>query len=75
MEKHQVEIWLSVDSEGNAAASVQSADDARDQLASTEESGGDTRTVRLSVFMTLPQVTEVDLEIPDDAGRIDAEAA
>jgi hypothetical protein len=28
--KHEIEIWLSVDSEGTAAVSVESADDARE---------------------------------------------
>jgi hypothetical protein len=72
--KHEVEIWLSVDSEGTAAVSVESADDAREKLAENM-SGGDVRTVRLMVMLTLPQVIEVDLDISDDAGRVDAEAA
>jgi hypothetical protein len=72
--KHEIEIWLSVDSEGTAAVSVESADDAREKLADNT-SGGDVRTVRLMATITLPEVIEVDLDIPDDAGRIDAEAA
>lgn len=74
MDKHEVEIWLSVDSEGNAAVSVESADDAREKLADNMD-GGDIRTVRILATIALPQVMEVDLDIPDDAGRIDAEAA
>jgi len=74
MDKHNIEIWLSVDSEGAAAVSIESADDAREKLADNM-GGSDVRTVRLMVAITLPQVTEVDLDIPDDAGRIDAEAA
>jgi hypothetical protein len=74
MENHQVEIWLSIDSEGNAAVSTESADDARERLADNM-GGGDIRTVRLMAAVTLPQVIEVDLDIPDDAGRVDAEAA
>jgi hypothetical protein len=74
MDKHEVEIWLSVDSEGNAAVSTESADDARERLVD-EYGGGDIRTVRILAAITLPQVMEVDLDIPDDAGRIDAVAA
>jgi hypothetical protein len=72
--KHEIEIWLSVDSEGTAAVSIESADDAREKLADNMSSG-DVRTVRLMARITLPQVIEVDLDIPDDAGRVDAEAA
>ena len=75
MDKHQVEIWLSVDSEGNAATSTESADEAREQLTNGMYEGGDIRTVRITAAITLPQMIETDLDIPDDAGRIDAEAA
>lgn len=73
MDKHEVEIWLSVDTEGNAAVSVESADEALERLADNMSSG-DIRTVRILAAIMLPQVTEVDLDIPDDAGRIDVAA-
>lgn len=73
MDRHQVEIWLSVDSHGNVGVSADGADDAREALAC--EMNGDVRTVRLVVSLSLPQTVNAEIDVPDGAGRVDAIAS
>jgi hypothetical protein len=68
MEKSNFNIWLAVNEDGESAVSMDGASDAREAL--VEEYGGATiRTVKLEVTMALPDVTDVDVEVPAEAGE------
>jgi hypothetical protein len=68
MERSNFNIWLAVNEDGESAVSMDGASDAREAL--VDESGGAAiRTVKLAVTMALPEVTEVDVEVPDEAGE------
>jgi hypothetical protein len=68
MEKSKFNIWLAVDEDGEGAASMEGASDARETL--EEESGGTAiRTVKLAVTMDLSEGTEVEVAVSDDAGE------
>jgi hypothetical protein len=68
MEKSKFNIWLAVNEDGEGAASMEGASDARETL--EEESGSAaSRTVKLAVTMDLSEVTVVDVEASDDAGE------
>lgn len=57
-------IWLSTDENGNAAVSLDGADDAARVL--LEDGAAAVRTVKLPVNMTLPIIQEVPMCVPDD---------
>jgi hypothetical protein len=68
MEKSKFNIWLAVNEDGDSAVSMEGASDAREAL--VDESGGATiRTVKLAVTMALPEVTDADVEVADEAGE------
>ncbi len=77
MEKQTLEIWWSVNEDGDAAVSLEGATEAREAL--IEDYGGAAvRTVKLTAKMVLPQVIEADVDVPDEAGvtqQVEAEAA
>jgi hypothetical protein len=71
------EIWLSVNEDGNAAVSLDGADEAPEALIENS-GGGAVRTVKLAVMMTRPEIAEVDVTVPDEAGeaqQVEAKAA
>lgn len=73
MEKSNFAIWLAVNEDGDAAVSMDGANEAREAL--TDDFGGEhLRVVRLAVAMALPSVPEVEIEVPDE-GVIDVDAA
>jgi hypothetical protein len=70
MEKSNFSIWLAVNEDGDAAVSMDGADEAREAL--VEDYGGASiRTVKLAVSMALPVIHEVEADITDDAGEIE----
>jgi hypothetical protein len=75
MEKSVFNIWLAVNEDGESAVSMEGASDAREAL--IDESGGATiRTVKLAVTMALPEVSEADVDVSDEAGEnMEVEAA
>jgi hypothetical protein len=77
MEKQTFEIWLSVNEDGDAAVSLEGVTESREALVE-DYGGGAIRTIKLSTHMTLPQVIETEVDVPDEAGtteQIEAEAA
>jgi hypothetical protein len=74
MDKSNFNIWLAVNEDGDAAVSMDDADEARESL--VEDYGGASiRTVKLAVAMALPVIHEVEADVPDDAGEVEADAA
>jgi hypothetical protein len=74
MEKSNFAIWISVNEDGDAAVSMDGAAEAREAL--VDDYGGNAiRTVKLAVTMTLPEVEESEVEVPDDAGELEVEPA
>jgi hypothetical protein len=70
MQKSNFSIWLSVNEDGDAAVSMDGPGEAREAL--VEDYGGAAiRTVKLAVTMTLPEVHDVEAEVPDDAGELE----
>jgi hypothetical protein len=68
MEKSNIELWLSFNEDGDAAVSLEGSTEAREAL--VEEYGGAAiRTVKFTLTMALPEVTEVEVEVPDQAGE------
>jgi hypothetical protein len=69
-------IWLAVNEDGDTGVSTDGAQEARDAL--TEHYGAEViRTVKIDVTISFPTVTEVSVEVPDEAGEseeIEAEA-
>ena len=75
--KMKFDIWLAANERGQSAVSVDGANDARKTLAAAC-GGGAIRTVKLAVRMTLPQVAESPVDVPDAAGeteQVEVEAA
>ncbi len=70
MEKSNFEIWLAVNEDGDAAVSMDGPGEAREALVD-DHGGAAIRTVKLAVTMALPEVHEVEAEVPDDAGEIE----
>jgi hypothetical protein len=68
MEKTSFEVWLSVDDDGNAAVSLDGSTEAFTALIESNENAAAVRTVKVTVAMTLPEIAEVDVEVPDEAG-------
>jgi hypothetical protein len=68
MEKTNFEIWLSANEDGYAAVSLEGPAEAREALVE-DQGGGAIRTVKLAVSITLPEISEVDVEVPDKAGE------
>jgi hypothetical protein len=68
-----VEVWLAVDEHGNRAVSLESAAEARAAVLEDYESEA-VRVVKLNVHMDLPEVPEVDIEVPKDGEEVEAEA-
>jgi hypothetical protein len=71
--QHQLEVFVSVNESGDAACSLETADDARETLVD-EFGGAAVRTVRISVLMDLPEVVDVDVEVPSAADGEPVEA-
>jgi hypothetical protein len=61
--QHQLEVFVSVNESGDAACSLETAGDARETLID-EFGGAAVRTVRISVLMDLPEVVDVEVEVP-----------
>lgn len=74
MEKSNFAIWLAVNEDGDAAVSLENAADARDSLVD-DYGGASIRTTELHVAMTLPTIPEVEIDVADEAGEIEVEAA
>lgn len=74
MEKSNFAIWLAVNEDGDAAVSLDGAAEAREALVD-DYGGGAIRTVKLAVTMTLPEIEDAEVEVPDDAGELEVEAA
>ncbi len=74
MEKSNFNIWLSVNEDGDAAVSMDGADEARESL--VDDYGGNViHIVKLDVTMALPEVEDVEVDVPDEAGEtVGAEA-
>ncbi len=74
MDKSNFSIWLAVNEDGDAAVSMDGPYEARESL--VDDYGGNvTRIVKLAVTMALPQIEEAEVDVPDDAGEIETEAA
>jgi hypothetical protein len=77
MEKSSIEVWLSVNDDGDAGVSLEGSTESREAL--VEEFGGAAiRTVKVTVSMAPPEITEVDVDVPDQAGetqKVEVEAA
>jgi hypothetical protein len=74
MEKSNFAIWLAVNEDGDAAVSLDGGAEAREAL--VDDYGGSAiRTVKLAVTMTLPEIEDAEIEVPDDAGELEVEAA
>jgi hypothetical protein len=68
MEKSNIELWLSFNEDGDAAVSLEGSAEAREAL--VEEFGGAAiRTVKLTMTVALPEVEEVEVDVPDEAGE------
>jgi hypothetical protein len=67
------ELWLACDDEGNAAVSMDGATEAREALTEDYESAA-IRVVKLNVMLALPEVSEIDVQVPgaDEAAMVDA---
>jgi hypothetical protein len=74
MEKSNFAIWLAVNEDGDAAVSMDGASDARESLVD-DYGGAAIRTIKLQLTMALPEITAVDLDVPDEAGEVEAVAA
>jgi hypothetical protein len=77
MEKRSVEVWIAMNDDGDAVASVDGGAEARELLIDNY-GGAAVRTVKLTVQMAPPEVLETEVEIGDEAGEtqwVEAEAA
>jgi hypothetical protein len=72
--KSNFAIWLAVNEDGDAAVSLENAAEAREALVD-EYGGASIRTVELAVTMMLPEIEEAEVDVPDDAGELEVEAA
>jgi hypothetical protein len=61
-----IEVWIAMNETGDYVV-AKDEDEAVDLF--NEECGGIGRMIRLKVMMSPPEVTEIDIEVPDDAGR------
>lgn len=66
------ELFLAVDEEGNAAVSMDGPAEAREALLEDFESAV-IRGVKVTVAMELPEVREVDVEVPKHEEEVEAE--
>ena len=66
MEKSKFNIWLAVNEDGEGAASMDGASDARETLEDDTGSAA-SRTVKLAVTMDLSKGTAVEVEVSDEA--------
>jgi hypothetical protein len=72
MEKSNFNIWFAVNEDGDAAVSMDGAAEAREEL--VDNYGGSAiRTVKLAVTMTLPEIEDAEVDVPDDAGELEVE--
>jgi hypothetical protein len=61
--QHQLEVFVSVNESGDAAVSLENAAEARETL--VDEYGAEAvRAVRISVLMDLPEVVDLEVEVP-----------
>jgi hypothetical protein len=74
MEKSNFAIWLAVNEDGDAAVSMEGSAEARQALVE-DYAGASIRTVEIRVTMALPEITKTSIDVPADAGEIDAAAA
>jgi hypothetical protein len=70
MEKSNFSIWLAVNEDGDAAVSMDGPGEAREALVD-EYGGAAIRAVKLAVTMALPEIHDLEAEVPDDAGEIE----
>lgn len=76
MEKHLVEVFIAMNEDGGYIVTTDESE-ALSQLAEIE-GGYHARVVKLTVRMAPPQMTEAEIEVPDEAGetkQIEVEAA
>lgn len=67
MEKKACEIWLAVNEDGDYEVGI-AEDEATERL--TENIGGYCcKLVKLTVMVTAPKVENVDVDVPDAAGK------
>jgi hypothetical protein len=60
---HTVDMFLAINENGDAAVSLENASEARTTL--VDEFGGEAiRALKVTVAVDLPEVTEVDVEVP-----------
>jgi hypothetical protein len=62
------EIFFAVNDEGDAAVSLEDASTAREALVDDYGSAR-IRVVKLTASMELPEVAEVEIEIPNEVGK------
>jgi hypothetical protein len=74
MGKSDFSIWLAVNEDGDAAVSMDGPAEARDALVD-DYGGAAIRTVKLAVTMTLPEIEDAEVDVPDDAGELEVEPA
>jgi hypothetical protein len=77
MNKRDFEICMAINDDGDASVSLEKASTARESLVQ-DYGGACVRVVQLRVSMALPEVEEVDVEVPDEVGQtqqVEAEAA
>jgi hypothetical protein len=72
--KSNFAIWLAVNEDGDAAVSMDGAAEAREALVD-DHGGASIRTVEIQVAMSLPEIEEAEVDVPDEAGELEAEAA
>jgi len=66
MSNKPIEVWIVMNKTGDYVV-AKDEDEAVDLF--SEECGGIGRMIRLKVMMAPPEVTEIDIGVPDDAGR------
>jgi hypothetical protein len=60
-----IEVWIAMNEDGDYVV-AKDKDDAVDLF--NEECGGICRMIRLRVTMAPPEVAEIDLDVPNEAG-------
>ena len=73
MKKHEIEIWIAIDSDGTYEV-AEEQDTVLERF--SENVGGVCRVVKLNVRIGGPVVTETEVTVPDDAdSTVEADAA
>jgi len=71
MEKSNFAIWLAVNEDGDAAVSMDGASQAKEAVGAY--GGAVVRCAKISVAMMLPKILNVDVEVPDEDEKAEAE--